>query len=235
MSVSQLTADEIATFFDRLAAVLPEPRSELNYHSPFTLLVAVVLSAQSTDVGVNKATATLFPEADTPEAMLALGEDGLKRHIKTLGLYNSKAANVIKLCRKLVDEHGGQVPRDRAALEKLPGVGRKTANVILNTAFDEPTIAVDTHIYRLCNRTGLAPGKTVRDVEDALQQVVPEHRKKDAHHWLILHGRYTCKARKPDCPSCAVRDICRYDSKTTAESRTPTGGKGAKRGQQAGA
>jgi endonuclease-3 len=235
MSVSQLTADEIETFFDRLAEVLPEPRSELNYHSPFTLLVAVVLSAQSTDVGVNKATATLFPEADTPEAMLALGEDGLKRHIKTLGLYNSKAANVIKLCQKLVDEHGGEVPRDRAALEKLPGVGRKTANVILNTAFDEPTIAVDTHIYRLCNRTGLAPGKTVRDVEDALQQVVPEHRKKDAHHWLILHGRYTCKARKPDCPNCVVNHICRYESKTTAEASKAKTGKGAKRGQQAGA
>ncbi len=218
MSSSLLSAQEIETFFDRLAEVLPEPRSELNYVDPFTLLIAVVLSAQSTDVGVNRATATLFAEADTPEAMLALGEAGLKRHIKTLGLYNSKAANVIKLCRILVDTHGGRVPRERAALEKLPGVGRKTANVILNTAFDEPTIAVDTHIYRLCNRTGLAPGKTVRAVEDALHDVVPEHRKKDAHHWLILHGRYTCKARKPACPSCAVRDICRFDAKTSAET-----------------
>ncbi len=218
MSSSLLSPQEIETFFDRLAEVLPEPRSELNYVDPFTLLIAVVLSAQSTDVGVNKATATLFAEADTPEAMLALGEDGLKRHIKTLGLYNSKAANVIKLCRILLDEHGGRVPPDRAALEKLPGVGRKTANVILNTAFDAPTIAVDTHIYRLCNRTGLAPGKTVRAVEDGLQAVVPAHRKKNAHHWLILHGRYTCKARKPDCPTCVVRDICRFDAKTTAEA-----------------
>jgi endonuclease-3 len=227
MSSSLLSPQEIETFFDRLAEVLPEPRSELNYVDPFTLLIAVVLSAQSTDVGVNRATATLFAEADTPETMLALGEAGVKRHIKTLGLYNSKAANVIKLCRILVDTHGGRVPRERAALEKLPGVGRKTANVILNTAFDEPTIAVDTHIYRLCNRTGLAPGKTVRAVEDALQQVVPEHRKKNAHHWLILHGRYTCKARKPACPTCAVRDICRFDAKTTAAANA---GKGKHRG-----
>jgi len=223
MSSSLLTSREIETFFDRLAEVLPEPRSELNYVDPFTLLIAVVLSAQSTDVGVNRATATLFAEADTPAAMLALGEDGVKRHIKTLGLYNSKAANVIKLCRILVDEHDGRVPCERAALEKLPGVGRKTANVILNTAFDEPTIAVDTHIYRLCNRTGLAPGKTVRAVEDALQQVVPGHRKKDAHHWLILHGRYTCKARKPDCPNCVIRDICRFDAKTTGAAAGATG------------
>ena len=218
MSSTRFSPDEIETFFERLAAALPEPRTELNYSTPFTLLIAVVLSAQSTDVGVNKATETLFPEADTPSAMLALGEDGLKRHIRTLGLFNSKAANVIALCRKLIEDHGGEVPRDRAALEKLPGVGRKTANVILNTAFDEPTIAVDTHIFRVCNRTGLAPGKTVRAVEDALQAVVPEHRKKNAHHWLILHGRYTCKARKPACPGCVVSDICRFTEKTEPPS-----------------
>ena len=217
MTSSQLTPARIETFFDRLAAALPEPTTELNYDSPFTLLVAVVLSAQSTDVGVNKATATLFRAAPTPNAMWALGEEGVKTHIRTLGLFNSKAKNVVALCDKLVQEHDGQVPRDRAALEKLPGVGRKTANVILNTAFDEPTIAVDTHIYRLCNRTGLAPGKTVRAVEDALQEVVPEHRKKNAHHWLILHGRYTCKARKPDCPSCVVRDICLFEEKTAEQ------------------
>jgi endonuclease-3 len=227
MPASELTSAEIETFFDRLAANLPEPRTELNYRSAFTLLIAVVLSAQSTDVGVNKATATLFQEADTPDAMLALGEDGVKAHIRTLGLFNSKAKNVINLCRQLVEEHGGAVPRDRAALETLPGVGRKTANVILNTAFDEPTIAVDTHIFRLCNRTGLAPGKTVRAVEDTLEQVVPAHRKKNAHHWLILHGRYTCKARKPACPSCVVNDICRHEDKTPEAPATSGGTKAA--------
>jgi endonuclease-3 len=214
MSKSCLSPAKIEQLFDRLAEALPEPTTELNYTSAFTLLVAVVLSAQSTDVGVNKATATLFKDADTPEAMLALGEDGVKAHIRTLGLFNSKARNVVELCRQLVEKHGGDVPRDRAALEKLPGVGRKTANVILNTAFDEPTIAVDTHIFRVANRTGLAPGKTVRAVEDALEAVVPEPRKKNAHHWLILHGRYTCKARKPDCPSCVIADICQYPEKT---------------------
>lgn len=208
---------EIEEFFDRLAAALPEPATELNYTNPFTLLVAVALSAQSTDVGVNKATRGLFAEADTPEKMLALGEEGIKAHIRTLGLYNSKAKNVAELSRILVEEHGGEVPRDRAALERLPGVGRKTANVILNTAFGEPAIAVDTHIFRVANRTGLAPGKTVRAVEDALMEVVPEHRKRNAHHWLILHGRYTCKARRPDCPRCIVADLCRYPEKTVED------------------
>jgi endonuclease-3 len=216
MADSLLKPAEIATFFDRLAAALPEPKSELNYTDAFTLLVAVVLSAQSTDTGVNKATRELFRVADTPEKMLALGEDGIKAHIRTLGLFNSKAKNLISLCRTLLTEHGGEVPRDRALLEKLPGVGRKTANVVLNVAFGEPTIAVDTHIFRVCNRTGLAPGKTVRAVEDALERVVPDNRKLHAHHWLILHGRYTCRARKPDCPNCVVIDLCRFPEKTAA-------------------
>lgn len=216
MSASQLTDAEIETLFARLAEAIPAPDSELTYHDPFTLLIAVVLSAQSTDVGVNKATATLFREAATPQAMLALGEDGIKAHIRNLGLYNNKARNVMALCRKLVDEHGGEVPRERADLEKLPGVGRKTANVIRNTAFGEPEIAVDTHIYRVCNRTGLAPGKTVRAVEDALQAVVPDRFKKDAHHLLILHGRYTCTARKPKCGRCVIHHVCRFPEKTAA-------------------
>jgi endonuclease-3 len=214
MARTKLKKAEIATLFDRLAEALPEPKTELDYRDAFTLLVAVVLSAQSTDVGVNKATATLFQEADTPAAMAALGEEGIKRHIRTLGLFNSKAKNVAELARLLVDEHGGQVPNDRAALERLPGVGRKTANVILNTAFGAPTIAVDTHIFRLANRTGLAPGKTVREVEDELARVVPKSHVQDAHHWLILHGRYTCKARKPNCPACVIADICRFEDKT---------------------
>ena len=176
--------------------------------------MAVALSAQSTDVGVNKATRKLFPVANTPAAMLALGEEGLKRYIATIGLFNTKAANVIAAARRLVDEHGGEVPRDRAALEALPGVGRKTANVVLNTAFGEPTIAVDTHIFRVANRTGLAPGKTVRAVEDKLVKAVPAEYRLDAHHWLILHGRYVCKARKPDCPNCVIRDLCRFKPKT---------------------
>jgi endonuclease-3 len=220
MARTKLKTAEIRELFARLAAALPEPTTELDYHGPFTLLVAVVLSAQSTDVGVNKATRTLFAEADTPEAMAALGEDGVKRHIKTLGLYNSKAKNVVALAEALRDQHGGQLPNDRAALEKLPGVGRKTANVVLNTAFGEPTIAVDTHIFRVANRTGLAPAKTVREVEDELVRVVPRDFARDAHHWLILHGRYTCKARKPDCPSCRIADICRYKEKTAADSGT---------------
>ncbi len=205
---------QIETFFDRLAAALPEPKSELEYTNPYTLLVAVVLSAQATDAGVNKATRTLFAVADTPEKMLALGEEGLKRHIRTIGLFNSKAKNIIALSRILVEEHGGEVPRDREALERLPGVGRKTANVVLNVAFGVPTIAVDTHIFRVCNRTGLAPGRTPRAVEEKLEEVVPAHRKLHAHHWLILHGRYVCKARKPDCPVCVVRDLCDYEPKT---------------------
>jgi len=216
MARSKLNTAEIAALFDRLAEVLPEPKSELVYHDAYTLLVAVVLSAQSTDVGVNKATRTLFAEADTPQKMVELGEDGVKRHIRTLGLFNSKAKNVVELSRALVEGHGGEVPNDRAALEALPGVGRKTANVVLNTAFGAPTIAVDTHIFRVCNRTGLAPGKTVREVEDTLERIVPEDRKRNAHHWLILHGRYTCKARKPNCPACAIDDLCRYQDKTAA-------------------
>jgi endonuclease-3 len=216
MARTKLKKAEIATLFDRLAEALPEPRTELEYRDAFTLLVAVVLSAQSTDVGVNKATRTLFEQADTPAAMAALGAEGIKRHIRTLGLFNAKANNVAELSRMLVQAHGGQVPNDRAALERLPGVGRKTANVVLNTAFGEPTIAVDTHIFRLSNRTGLAPGKTVREVEDELARVVPKSHVQDAHHWLILHGRYTCKARKPNCPACVIADLCRFPDKTAA-------------------
>jgi endonuclease-3 len=201
-------------FFERLQSVIPEPRTELAYRTPFELLVAVILSAQATDVGVNKATRKLFPVANTPAAILGLGEDGLKDYIRTIGLYNSKAGNIIRTCRILLECHHGEVPRDRASLEALPGVGRKTANVVLNTAFGEPTIAVDTHIFRVANRTGLAPGKTPLQVEQKLLRVVPEAYRKDAHHWLILHGRYTCKARKPACPECIVRDLCGYKSKT---------------------
>jgi endonuclease-3 len=202
-------------FFARLKAVMPEPKTELEYASPFELLVAVILSAQATDVGVNKATSRLFPAASTPRAILALGEEGLKDYIRTIGLFNAKARNIIETCRLLVERHGGEVPRDRAALEALPGVGRKTANVVLNTAFGEPTIAVDTHIFRVANRTGLAPGKTPLQVEQKLLRVVPAAYLKDAHHWLILHGRYTCKARKPACPECIVRDLCSFKSKTS--------------------
>lgn len=201
-------------FFERLKSVTPEPRTELEYESPFELLVAVILSAQATDVGVNKATRRLYPVANTPAAILGLGVDGLKDYIRTIGLFNAKAENIIKTCRILLDEHEGEVPRDREALEALPGVGRKTANVVLNTAFGEPTIAVDTHIFRVSNRTGLAPGKTPLQVELKLLKVVPQAYLKDAHHWLILHGRYTCKARKPNCPECIVRDLCRYRDKT---------------------
>lgn len=209
---------DIVTFFDRLAAAMPEPKGELDYVNPYTLLVAVVLSAQATDVGVNKATRGLFKEATTPEAMLALGEGRVKDHIKTIGLFNAKAKNVMALSRILIAEHGSEVPRDREALEKLPGVGRKTANVVLNIAFGEPTIAVDTHIFRVGNRTGLAPGKTVLAVEQKLEKVVPADRKLHAHHWLILHGRYVCKARKPDCPACVVSDLCAFKGKTTLEA-----------------
>jgi len=208
---------DAALFFDRLAAEIPIPKGELEFINPYTLLVAVVLSAQATDVGVNKATGPLFKVAETPEAMLMLGEARLKEHIKTIGLYNSKAKNVIALSRQLIDRHAGEVPRDREALEKLPGVGRKTANVVLNVAFGEPTIAVDTHIFRVGNRTGLAPGKTPLAVEEKLLKIVPAERKLHAHHWLILQGRYVCKARKPDCPACVVRDLCAYKAKTTLE------------------
>jgi len=208
-----MNAAERTEFFRRLRSVIPEPKTELQYASPFELLVAVILSAQATDVGVNKATRKLFPVARTPEEMLRLGVDGLKDHIRTIGLYNSKAENIIKTCRILIDRHGGRVPGDRESLEALPGVGRKTANVVLNTAFGEPTIAVDTHIFRVANRTGLAPGKTPLQVEKKLLQVVPAEFLRNAHHWLILHGRYTCKARNPACPECIVRDLCSFKSK----------------------
>jgi endonuclease-3 len=199
--------------FSRLRAQNPKPTTELNYQSEFELLIAVILSAQATDVGVNKATQKLYPVANTPEAILALGEDGLKHYIKTIGLFNAKAENVIKTCRILLEQHGGEVPRDRESLEALPGVGRKTANVILNTAFGEPTIAVDTHIFRVSNRTGIATGKTVLEVEKRLLRLVPDEFKLDAHHWLILHGRYTCVARKPRCGSCIIEDLCEYRHK----------------------
>ena len=207
---------DVRELFSRLAELDPDPKTELVYSSPFELLVAVILSAQATDVGVNKATKRLFPVASTPAAILALGEDGLKRYISSIGLYNAKAANVIAMCRQLLELHDGQVPRTREALEALPGVGRKTANVVLNTAFGEATIAVDTHIFRVSNRTGLAPGKTVRQVEDKLLKVVPADYLQGAHHWLILHGRYTCKARKPECWRCPIRDLCRYPDKTSS-------------------
>ncbi len=207
--------DQAAEFYRRLAAGNPAPTTELNYATPFQLLIAVILSAQATDVGVNKATAKLFPVAPSAEAILALGIDGLSEYIKTIGLYRTKARNVIATCRILLDQYGGEVPPDRAALEALPGVGRKTANVVLNTAFGQPTIAVDTHIFRLGNRTGLAPGKTVIDVENKLLRITPAEFKKDAHHWLILHGRYICKARKPECPRCPVVDLCRFKGKTS--------------------
>lgn len=200
--------------FRRLAELNPHPTTELKFTTPFELLIAVILSAQATDVGVNKATRHLFPVANTPQAILALGEAGLKRHIATIGLFNTKARNIIATCKLLLEQHQGEVPRTREALEALPGVGRKTANVVLNTAFGEPTIAVDTHIFRVANRTGLAPGKTVLEVEKKLLRNVPAEYRKDAHHWLILHGRYVCKARKPDCPNCVIRDLCAYKFKT---------------------
>src|SRR5437879_13438855 len=215
--------------FEALRRANPDPRSELEFGSPFELLVAVVLSAQATDRSVNQATRELFRVAATPSAMLALGEEGLIAHIRTIGLFRAKARNLIGLCRMLLEQHGGVVPRDREALERLPGVGRKTANVVLNVAFGEPTVAVDTHIFRVGNRTGLAPGKTPREVEAGLEAVTPAKYKHGAHHWLILHGRYVCKARKPDCPVCVVADLCRYGAKTApaemiaarAEAATP--------------
>ena len=198
----------------RLRATNPHPTTELNFSSPFELLIAVILSAQATDKGVNKATDKLFPVANTPQAILALGVDGLKEYIKTIGLFNSKAENIIKTCRDLIEKHNGEVPEDRAALEALAGVGRKTANVVLNTAFGHPTIAVDTHIFRVCNRSGFAPGKDVVKVEEKLIKVVPAEFKVDVHHWLILHGRYTCVARKPRCGACIIEDLCEYKEKT---------------------
>jgi endonuclease III len=214
---------QVFEFFRRLAELNPEPETELEYSDPYTLLVAVALSAQATDVSVNLATRKLFKIADTPEKMVALGEEGVKEHIKTIGLFNTKAKNVIALSEKLLAEHGGKVPEDRAALESLPGVGRKTANVVLNTAFGQETFAVDTHIFRVCNRTGLARGKNPLEVELTLEKVVPEPFRRGAHHWLILHGRYICKARKPECWRCPVSDLCAYKPKTPPPTSKASG------------
>jgi endonuclease-3 len=203
----------VRAIFERLRARNPHPQTELEYSTPFELLVAVILSAQATDKSVNVATRRLFAEANTPAAILALGEDGLAKYVKSIGLYKGKAKNIVATCRKLIDEHGGRVPEDRESLEALPGVGRKTANVILNTAFGQPTLAVDTHVVRVANRTGLAPGKDVRAVEDGLLKCIPAEFLHDAHHWLILHGRYVCKAAKPDCPNCPIAELCAYQDK----------------------
>lgn len=215
-----MNAERRRQIFARFSAADPSPRTELHYGTPFELLIAVILSAQATDKGVNKATAGLFAVADTPQAMLALGETGLKEHIRTIGLFNNKAANILATCAILLRDHSGQVPRERAALESLPGVGRKTANVVLNCAFGEPTIAVDTHIFRVANRTGIAPGKTPLAVERELLRQVPEPYRLHAHHWLILHGRYVCLARKPRCPDCPIADLCDYPDKTAAAATT---------------
>ena len=209
-----MTPRQAAAFFRRLAEVMPAPQTELQYQDPYTLLVAVILSAQATDVGVNKATVKLFEVARTPAAMVALGEEGLIPYIKTIGLFRNKARAIVAMSRRLLEVHGGEVPNDREALEALPGVGRKTANVVLNTAFGHATIAVDTHVFRVANRTGLAPGRMPRDVERGLDAVVPRKYARHAHHWLILHGRYTCTARRPRCPECVVRDLCAYPAKT---------------------
>jgi endonuclease-3 len=211
----------VEEFYRRLAETRPEPETELEYRNTYTLLVAVVLSAQATDIGVNRATKQLFAEIDTPAGMVALGEEGLKRHIKTIGLFNTKAKNVIALSKLLLERHGGEVPRSHEELEALPGVGRKTANVVRNVAFGEETIAVDTHIFRVSNRTGLAPGKTPEKVEEKLMKVTPAKYRRHAHHWLILHGRYTCKAGKPNCPNCAVLELCAYKKKTKPEPPLP--------------
>jgi endonuclease-3 len=216
-----MTRAEVRGFLDALARATPDPRSELDYADPFTLLVAVVLSAQATDASVNRATTGLFAEAPTPAAMVALGVEGVAKHIRTIGLWQGKARHVVELSRRLVEQFGGEVPRDRAALESLPGVGRKTANVVLNVAFGEATMAVDTHIFRLGNRTGLAPGKTPREVEDALVARIPPDMLRNAHHWLILHGRYVCKARVPECWRCVAAEWCRYPAKTPAPAPTP--------------
>ncbi|HEX6062939.1 MAG TPA: endonuclease III [Longimicrobiales bacterium] len=213
---------KVRELFSRLRAQNPAPRSELEFNSPFELLIAVILSAQATDKSVNLATRELFRAANTPQALLSLGQEGLERYIKRIGLYRTKAKNILAACKILADRHGSAVPRNREALEALPGVGRKTANVVLNTAFGEPTIAVDTHIFRVANRTGLAPGADVLAVENKLLKVVPEEFRHDAHHWLILHGRYVCRARKPDCPRCIIRDLCQYRPKTRGDgARTP--------------
>lgn len=217
----KFSAAEIEEFFSRFQRRNPDPRSELKYKNPYTLLVAVVFSAQATDKSVNKATDPLFVHVDTPEKMVAYGEAKLREAIRTIGLYRGKAKNIIALSKILIAQHGGQVPRDREALQKLPGVGRKTANVVLNVVFGEATIAVDTHIFRVANRTSIAPGKDPREVEDRLEKIVPARFKLHAHHWLILHGRYTCIARKPKCPQCIVRDLCRYKFKTKPEELAP--------------
>ncbi|MGQ0751188.1 MAG: endonuclease III [Betaproteobacteria bacterium] len=214
---------KVRELFVRLRAANPAPRSELEFSSPFELLVAVILSAQATDKSVNLATRELFRAANTPQALLALGQEGLERYIKRIGLYRTKAKNILAACNILLDRHGCAVPRNREALEALPGVGRKTANVVLNTAFGEPTIAVDTHIYRVANRTGLAPGADVLAVENKLLKAVPEEFRHDAHHWLILHGRYVCRARKPDCPRCIIRDLCQYRPKTRGDGAGASG------------
>jgi endonuclease III len=211
-----VNASQRQAFFERLRSVNPHPKTELEYGTPFELLVAVILSAQATDRSVNLATRRLFPMACTPRAILDLGVEGLAEYVRSIGLYQGKARNIVATCRILLEQHDGEVPPDRASLEALPGVGRKTANVILNTAFGQPTIAVDTHIFRVANRTGLAPGKTVREVEERLLKRVPAEFLHDAHHWLILHGRYVCKARRPDCPACPVADLCGYRHKTPA-------------------
>ena len=217
---NNMPAKDVAEAFRRFARAVPEPKTELAYTSPFTLLVAVVLSAQATDAGVNKATPALFAKADTPEKMVKLGETAVAELIRTIGLFRTKARNVVALSRMLVAEHGGKVPDNREALEKLPGVGRKTANVVMNVAFGAPTLAVDTHIFRVANRTGMAPGRNPLAVEAALERVVPERYKLRAHHWLILHGRYVCIARKPLCPECLIADLCRYPDKTMPEALT---------------
>ncbi len=218
MASRLMKRENIHAFYNRLAEAMPEPKGELNYKNPYTLLVAVVLSAQATDIGVNRATKNLFEIVDTPEKMIALGETKLTEYIKTIGLYRTKAKNVIGLSHRLIDDFGGEIPQDRDALVTLPGVGRKTANVVLNIAYGHPTIAVDTHIFRIGNRTGLAPGKTVEAVEAGLERRTPPEFKLHAHHWLILHGRYVCKARKPDCPNCVVADLCNFKGKTTLEA-----------------
>ena len=227
-ALAKLKPAEIEAFYAKLAKANPNPRGELDYINPYTLLIAVVLSAQATDVSVNKATEALFKVADTPAKMLKLGEAKLKDYIKIIGLYNMKAKNVMALSRILEEQFGGEVPQDRETLQTLPGVGRKTANVVLNVAFGQPTIAVDTHIFRVANRTGLAPGKDVRAVEHALEKRTPDKYKRNAHHWLILHGRYVCKARKPECPRCVVSEICAYPAKTTIAGIAPKA-KAAKR------
>jgi endonuclease-3 len=220
----------VRAIFERLRARNPHPQTELEYSTPFELLVAVILSAQATDKSVNLATRQLFRDANTPQAILALGVEGLTPYVKSIGLYQGKAKNIVATCRRLIDEHGGEVPEDRSALESLPGVGRKTANVILNTAFGHPTLAVDTHVFRVANRTGLAHGADVRAVEDELLKRVPAEFLQDAHHWLILHGRYVCKARQPDCPACPIADLCEYEEKTPRQAVASPRASRAKRG-----